>query len=247
MIGRRRRRAFTLVELLVVIGIIAVLIAILLPALAKAMESARATACASNLRQMHIYFYLYGGDNNHRGAWPAPWENNQPALDGTPRSNTYWMQWPFVIGHWVVPKHLLFAGEQPSAYGFITPDNAGVMFCPTTWRIRERAFGWPGWRPFTTYSYACMAKDKYKNYNINGYPNPTRFRKPASQVLHLADFSRSGSASEPEPNAWFTLAGASMYPPWHRERNNYLFCDGHVERLMPSQLTASMFRSEDPD
>ncbi len=61
------RHAFTLVEQLVVIAIIAVLAALLLPALVKAKQRAQGTACLSNLRQIHLVYTLYQSDFEDRG------------------------------------------------------------------------------------------------------------------------------------------------------------------------------------
>ena len=71
---RSARRAFTLVELLVVIGIIALLISILLPALNRARESARRVTCSTHLQQMGQAYAMYGVEN--RNWLPACYDPN---------------------------------------------------------------------------------------------------------------------------------------------------------------------------
>lgn len=85
-----KKRAFTLVELLVVIGIIALLISILLPSLNKARAAAKEVMCQSNLRQIGISLMLYADQN--KGIFPADSDPRYGNTDGdrVARSLGWW-------------------------------------------------------------------------------------------------------------------------------------------------------------
>jgi prepilin-type N-terminal cleavage/methylation domain-containing protein/prepilin-type processing-associated H-X9-DG protein len=81
-----KKTGFTLVELLVVIGIIALLISILLPSLNKARETANRVKCQSNLSQIGKALLLYSNEN--KGSFPRTYATGTGTLDGTTTGNT---------------------------------------------------------------------------------------------------------------------------------------------------------------
>jgi prepilin-type N-terminal cleavage/methylation domain-containing protein len=84
-----RRAAFTLVELLVVLAIVAVLAALVTPAVGTAIERGRAAKCVNNLRQIGVAFQQYAADHDYRfpaietepPSLPADVENKGTALE----------------------------------------------------------------------------------------------------------------------------------------------------------------------
>jgi prepilin-type N-terminal cleavage/methylation domain-containing protein len=111
---RRSRNAFTLVELLVVIGIIAVLISILLPTLGRAREAAKKVQCLSNLRQIHTFFVMYAQANR----------DQVPLAYGTNKQFNYAI-WD---GYFITPGQYVMYGLLHEA-GFMKSPK--VYYCPS--------------------------------------------------------------------------------------------------------------------
>lgn len=110
--SRKPRSGFTLVELLVVIGIIAILIAILMPALQKARRAALSLACANNLRQLYLGCSMYVNDS--KGFLPASQPRDPNYTPSIPEGMNYWfialsdytsVQWGWLPGYSTLPQN----------------------------------------------------------------------------------------------------------------------------------------------
>jgi prepilin-type N-terminal cleavage/methylation domain-containing protein/prepilin-type processing-associated H-X9-DG protein len=172
---RRGSSGFTLVELLVVIGIIAILISVLLPTLASARRSAASVKCMSNLKNLHNALLMYAGD--YKNATPVARQDpvdpaTRLAINASP--NRYWvdMLYPYVMRK-SAPFPAFTNPEEGAAY------QASVFWCPT-WLAEN-----PQLDVWKTYN------DRFKNgYGINicfgfrpDYPNPDAMLPAAQQAV----------------------------------------------------------------
>ena len=120
-------RAFTLVELLVVIGLIAVLVGLLMPALGKARRQAAKVQCLSNVRQLGQAFLLYVNENKGRG---FIYRSSQ---------DEYWID--LLRAHYAGIDRIRFCPSTPDA----DPSNAHGSATRYWVRGRDGSYGFNGW------------------------------------------------------------------------------------------------------
>jgi general secretion pathway protein G len=221
--SRDRRSGFTLVELLVVIGIVALLISILLPALNKARSAANTVACASNLRQIGQAFMMYTQDGN-KGYLPSPYTSEV---------------WP--DSTWMYKLQPYLSRKKSSG---VTADNYalaydGVFRCPGkgNWSLagptdRERvSYGMNRFDPDGT-----RGRRSVKITSVGQFTIATKTRE-TTRIL-LAGENNNGTIGLFNRSDLYTLNPPTLYPAlWHSKRDNVLFCDGHVEPVPADGLT----------
>ncbi|HXE55795.1 MAG TPA: DUF1559 domain-containing protein, partial [Tepidisphaeraceae bacterium] len=230
-----RRRAFTLVELLIVIGIIVCLIAILLPALAKAREQARQVICASNQRQIVAAAFAYANEN--RGM--LPWT----ALSGGVNP-------PRIKNGKVVPAPIIecAAIQMPDWGQYDYTQGALWPYVATDVLSRKRVFNCPSDDQDPRYSggpYGTVDLTHFRNfsYNFNAWAGGIRLSQimqPAHKVLVMEQevpVAITGLPAQSNPNA---KRDDPSEPPnvlllatRHSGQANEGFLDGHVERVDP--------------
>jgi prepilin-type N-terminal cleavage/methylation domain-containing protein/prepilin-type processing-associated H-X9-DG protein len=191
----RYRKGFTLVELLVVIGVIALLISILMPALNSARSAARLVQCQSNFKQVYNAVLSYVTENN--GYLPPQsdldWEAQGTNCETFIRLNTYLGQ-PFNDPNQIrgVLSPVFTCVEA------IPPEEAGSAWAPQlirTIQFNPRAF--PGWDQMTVSAPGGATPGEWPLRKM------TSIRKSAEKVMFYEATQIPGWNYSPEPESIF--------------------------------------------
>ncbi len=217
-----RPKAFTLIELMVVLAIIGVLAALLLPVLSRAKEKARATQCLSNLRQLHLGWSLYAADHDDR--LPPIDDTEQAGKDAAhPSWVAGWLRTANEPGDKADNTNPeLLVGEAYAGFGSIGPyvRNPAVYQCPSDRSGRVR-----------TFSMNCYLNGhgRWQDPDYVTYERLGQITEPA-RIWVLVD-EREDSINDGYFAVDMTVRYRIIdYPAsYHGGAANLCFADGHVE------------------